>query len=783
MRWRPLLPLTLPQRFLAVFAGLLLVLVLLSALFAGRSAREQLADLRQQAARLPALTALARQAYSEGQHAAFETHLREVAASLPLRELRLTGEEPHPLFRYTRDTPALPLWLYGLIDEAELELRQPVMLNAQVGAELLTVLSPAPIAAAALRVFTHGFVLAILFALVFAALTVRLRAQITAPLRQLSGWCRNQIRGITGPPPALPAHCREVRELVDALAQTATALGHHRLGHDEARDLLAHREQQLQHLTDGLREVVLETDALGRLRHLNTAWVRLTGFPLEQSVNRPLADYILQDPAHNTLLAESLSELPDGEHEFALQHRSGDTLWVRFDVRRQHDAQGRFIGLTGSLTDVTPHRKLAQMLDRHHRELQAISMVDSLTGLPNRRHFDLQLESMLAGGRSGGGDPVSLLLIDLDGFKFINDIYGHPIGDEALRTTARLLRGQVREHDFIARLAGDEFAMILHNTDLAHALVLARELHALIAATRLPLPLGDMSLRSSIGIAEAPTHGHRPDELMRAADVALYHSKRQGRNRVEALTPDASRATMSVFSQGFTLRQALEHGNLRPAFQPIFDIQSGREVAREVLARMRLKDTVVQAKDFITIAEELGLTRELDLHIIDQALRLTPADQALFLNVDLSSFVDRHFVEELIALLEPARRAGRAITIEITEREAVSITDTLLEDIQCLRNIGCKLALDDFGSGYSTYYFLDQFRPDYLKIEGSFVRAMLESEAARKIVTHIHELALSFGMETIAENVENEAIREALADIGIRNVQGWLYGEPQLMAH
>jgi EAL domain-containing protein (putative c-di-GMP-specific phosphodiesterase class I) len=312
------------------------------------------------------------------------------------------------------------------------------------------------------------------------------------------------------------------------------------------------------------------------------------------------------------------------------------------------------------------------------------------------------------------------------------------------------------------------------------AMTIAQKLHATIAATRVALPLGGMPLQSSIGVAESPTHGRRPAELMSAADVALYHSKRQGRNRVASLSPDASRATKSVFSQGFALRQALERGQMRPAFQPIYDIRSGREIAREVLARMRLPDSVVHAKDFIAVAEELGLTRELDLHIIRQALTLTSDDQALFLNVDLSSFNDRVFVNDLIALLAPARAAGRPITIEITERETVTISDTLIEDVQRLRALGCKLALDDFGSGYSTYYFLDQFRPDYLKIEGTFVRAMLESESAHKIVTHIHELAQSFGMETIAENVESEEIRSALAKIGIRNVQGWLFGEPQL---
>jgi EAL domain-containing protein (putative c-di-GMP-specific phosphodiesterase class I) len=351
-----------------------------------------------------------------------------------------------------------------------------------------------------------------------------------------------------------------------------------------------------------------------------------------------------------------------------------------------------------------------------------------------------------------------------------------------LRTTAQLLTQQVRRNDYIARLAGDEFAMVLKNTNLENATKIAQKLHHQISHTRVPLPVGSMQLQSSIGVAEAPTHGRKAQELVSAADVALYHSKRRGRNRIEVLSPDVSQAMMSIFSQGFQLRNALQEGNIHPAFQPICDMKSGEPMAYEVLARMRIDGTLIQAKDFITVAEELGLTRDVDLHVIGKALSITPREQALFLNVDLTSFNDRGFVKDLGALLRPACEAGRSITIEITERESIPLSETLRQDIQELRAFGCKLALDDFGSGYSTYYFLNQFRPDYLKIEGSFVRGMLQNEADRKIVAHIHELAQAFGMQTIAESVEDKATELALREIGIGNAQGLLYGAPQLGA-
>jgi EAL domain-containing protein (putative c-di-GMP-specific phosphodiesterase class I) len=228
------------------------------------------------------------------------------------------------------------------------------------------------------------------------------------------------------------------------------------------------------------------------------------------------------------------------------------------------------------------------------------------------------------------------------------------------------------------------------------------------------------------------------------------------------------------------LRNALQQGRILPALQPIYDVRDGKPVAYEVLARMQIDGALIPAVDFIAVAEELGLTRDVDLHIIAHALARTPAHQALFLNVDLSSFSDPDFVRDLRALLAPACAEGRAVTIEFTEREAMPLSDSLHDDIQALRALGCKLALDDFGSGYSTYGMLNQLRPDYLKIEGAFVRGMLDNASDHKIVTHIHELAQSFGAQTIAECVENAATEDALRAIGIRNAQGNYYGAPAL---
>lgn len=620
------------------------------------------------------------------------------------------------------------------------------------------------------------------FALLLLALLVAyvLLHRFTAPLKPLTDWAREFSRGNWTPGMQLmPSNSREIQELNQAFADGSAAMRHYINSLSEARELLEHNQNQLRKLIDGMHEILFELDSEGRIVFLNPAWEQLTGFKAEDSLGRAFSDFLADDETARDFAPRFLAGMHEKNREISLRTAAGRRLWVSLDANAQRDGSGNFTGVIGTLDDITKSVELNRLLSRYQDELYHMSVTDPLTELYNRRHFDTQLEVILS-DHLRKNRSVCLLLIDLDGFKFVNDTYGHPFGDEVLRTTAQLLRQLVRRNDYIARLAGDEFAMVLKNTTLENATKIARKLHQQINHTRVPLPVGSMQLQSSIGVAEAPTHGRKAQELVSAADVALYHSKRRGRNRIEALAPDVSQAMMSIFSQGFQLRNALEEGNIHPAFQPICDIASGEPIAYEVLARMQINGAIIQAQDFIAVAEELGLTRDVDLHIIRAALAVTPPDQALFLNVDLSSFNDRGFVKELGTLLRPACQAGRSITIEITERESVPLSDTLRSDVQELRAFGCKLALDDFGSGYSTYNFLNQFRPDYLKIEGSFVRGMLENESDRKIVVHIHELAQAFGVQTIAESVENEATRSALKEIGIGNAQGVFYGAPQL---
>ncbi len=727
----------------------------------------------------PSVQTTPRQDYALG----LNGFVSRVAADAAIAAVRITDGGGFKLYEYLRADEA-PAWYTRLLAT---ETREPRRLAATIPApdgalRLEITLADAPLNQAVRAIVAQGAAIAVGPLLLILLAAYALLTRFTAPLKPLTEWAREFSRGNWKPGVELiPSASREIQELNQAFTDGSAAMRHYINSLSEARELLAHNENQLRKLIDSMHEILFELDTEGRIVFLNPAWERLTGFKAEDALGKTFADFLADDETARDFTPKRLADLHEKNREITLRTAGGKRLWVSLDADAQHDPSGNFTGVIGTLGDITKSVELNRLLSRYQDELYHMSVTDPLTGLYNRRHFDSQLEVILS-DHLAKNRSVCLMLIDLDGFKFINDTYGHPFGDEVLRTTAQLLRQLVRRNDYIARLAGDEFAMVLKNTHLDNARKIAQKLHQRISQTRVPLPVGSMQLQSSIGVAEAPTHGRKAQELVSAADVALYHSKRRGRNRIEVLSPDVSQAMMSIFSQGFQLRNALEQGNIHPAFQPICDMASGEPIGYEVLARMRINGALIQAQDFITVAEELGLTRDVDLHIIRTALAVTPPERALFLNVDLTSFNDPGFVKELGTLLRPACEAGRSITIEITERESVPLSDTLRRDIQELRALGCKLALDDFGSGYSTYNFLNQFRPDYLKIEGSFVRGMIENEADRKIVTHIHELAQAFGMQTIAESVENEATRRALKDIGIGNAQGLLYGAPRLCA-
>ncbi|MDH3514388.1 MAG: diguanylate cyclase, partial [Gammaproteobacteria bacterium] len=624
----PLIPRTLRARIAVVFSFLLLVVAAVVTLaFARQAAQTHFAMQQQLSQKLMQLVEPAiRGMVANYDIAGLDRYMRQIADDPTIASLRVVDEgggsilyghegNTEPLSRLTRV-------LSGATQPAPLVVSDIIINNTRVG-RIEAVLSNAPLNQGIRNVVIIGGLLAAVSLAGTLLLVYLLLIRFTAPLKPLMEWAREFAHGNWHPRTELiDSGSREIRELNQAFTQGSATLRHYIQSLEETRELLEHSDSRLRKLVNGMHEILFELDADGRLTFLNPAWTELTGFTTDDSLGKPFGDFLVDEGAIHDFDPQMLPRLHEENREISLRSADGKRLWMSLDADAQTDSAGNFTGIIGTLSDVTKSVELNHLLTKYQDELYHLSVTDPLTGLYNRRHFDSQLEVILS-DHLPKNLPVCLLLIDLDGFKFINDTYGHPFGDEVLRTTAQLLKQQVRRNDYIARLAGDEFAMVLKNTDIENATRIAQKLHDCINDTRIPLPVGHMQLQSSMGVAEAPTHGTNAQDLVSAADVALYHSKRRGRNRIEVLSPDISRAVMSIFSQGFQLRNALEQGHIHPAFQPICNLRNGEPMAYEVLARMRINGLVIQAKDFITVAEELGLTRDVDLHIIAQALKLT----------------------------------------------------------------------------------------------------------------------------------------------------------------
>ncbi len=572
----------------------------------------------------------------------------------------------------------------------------------------------------------------------------------------------------------------EVKHLTNAFVESAKIMRNQIHTLEQTRVQLAENELRLRNLVNNMQEVLLETDKNGYIQFLNPAWEVLTGYAVGATLNKPLSLFLVQPQHQRYFSYERLEEIARFDLQLEFRGQNGEPVWMQMNTALHYNETGEFTGIISTLVDISENLRLQKMQHEHEKNLYKLTITDPLTGVYNRRYFDELLANLLQ-MNPDKGQHVALIVIDIDGFKFINDTYGHPIGDEALRAVAKRLSEGGYPSATVVRMAGDEFAVILPHANEAEANRIAHEMHRNISGISIDLPVGQLHLQASIGVAVAPIHGNTLQTLVRASDVALYHAKKSGRNRVDTLSTDVGEAIMDIFSQGFELRNAFSAGLIAPFMQPIVNLQTGVIFAYEVLTRLKRGDQYIVADDFVTIAEDLGLIREIDLSMIKQALAQTPRHIHLFLNVSLSSFFNPEFSDALREILLAPEVKGRELTIEFTERQTTSFTEDFLRYFNELRTSGCNLALDDFGVGYSSYGYLRQLRPEFVKIDGSFVQQVLTNMQDAKIVAQIAELSLIFGAENIAEHIEDEETYHRLMQMGVKYGQGYYFGRPKLI--
>jgi len=622
-----------------------------------------------------------------------------------------------------------------------------------------------------------AYLLFILLALDLVAIQILIKLFVS-PLDSLTAMAQDFTQGNLDTTIAPDASASdEVQHLTNAFVESGKVMRRQIDDLKRTRSQLASNELRLRNLVNNMREVLVELDQAGKILFLNPSWEMLTGYAVDQCLNKPFSQYLVQPQHQAHFVFGRLELLQAYDMQIEVRAQDGHSVWLRMSASLQRDSQGSFCGIIGTLEDISENLKLQTLQREHEQDLYRLTITDPLTAVYNRRHFDEMLANMIA-MNIPKGRQLALIIIDIDGFKFINDTYGHPVGDEVLRTVAKQLTSDCGGGT-VARLAGDEFAVVLQNTTEEDAKVMARRLHQALSGVVIHLAVGELRIQTSIGVALAPAYGKTPQDLVRAADVALYHAKKSGRNRVDTLPKDAGEAIMDIFSQGFELRNALNNGMIAPFLQPIFDLRKNEVMAYEVLTRLKRGNSYVAADEFVLIAEDLGLIREMDMFVINRALQSVPKGVHLFVNISMSSFFAPQFRDEFRALLQSPVAQGRLITIEFTERQTTDMTEEFFQHLDTLRSGGCKIALDDFGAGYSTYSYLRKLKPDFVKIDGSFVQNILTNPEDLKIVEHIRELSSFFGAKSIAEHVEDMKTVEVLNRLGIDCAQGYFYGKPK----
>jgi diguanylate cyclase (GGDEF)-like protein len=409
---------------------------------------------------------------------------------------------------------------------------------------------------------------------------------------------------------------------------------------------------------------------------------------------------------------------------------------------------------------------------------------DSLTGLPNRALLLDRMELTLARAERDGRD-VTVLFLDLDGFKPINDSLGHLAGDRLLIEVARRLKDCLRRAETAARLGGDEFAILLADLDDP---VRATEVAArVIAALERPFTLlgREVFVSASIGIASGR---EAPEDLLRNADVAMYRAKRDGGDRYCVFEPTMHAAVVDRLELEADLRRAVERDELVLHFQPIVDLETGRLEGAEALLRWNHPTRgLVAPLDFVPLAEETGLIVSLDRWVISEACRHAArwaerfghaAPEWVSANLSGRHLLDGSFEEHVVRSLREAALEPRRLTLEITETVLVQDVALAVERLERLKALGVRLAIDDFGTGYSSLRYVGRFPADFLKIAKPFVDGVHDDEKDAALVRTIVTLGRSLGMQPIAEGVERPQQLERLRELGSAYGQGYLFARP-----
>jgi diguanylate cyclase (GGDEF)-like protein/PAS domain S-box-containing protein len=553
----------------------------------------------------------------------------------------------------------------------------------------------------------------------------------------------------------------------------------------ESRNKLLASEERFRSVVDSANDAIISTDHTGGILSWNNSARKIFGYSLDEILGKSIS--VLFPPFYSTQLVDSESGhlltsriMHTGSKATELKgvKKDGNEFPLEISVSSWETAEGN--SYSGIIRDVTERRSLEDQLTYQ-------TLHDPLTKLANRVLFGDRVAHALE-KISRNHALVSVLFLDLDNFKTINDSLGHAAGDDLLLSVANRLQACLRPHDTAARLGGDEFAVLLEDsTDLKGGTIIAERLQDIL---RTPFLLDgkEVFVSVSIGIATTSSAEEDPAALLRNADLAMYIAKSEGKDRYAVFENEMHEIAVRRFQLEADMRQAIEHEDFEVYYQPIIDLQSEKIIGMEALTRWNHPERgLVPPLDFIPIAEETNLILPLGRWILEEACRQARKwqiecergdDLAITVNISSRQFQDGALVATVTEALQRSGLSAGSLILEITESTMLNDTDATSKKLNELKDLGVRLAIDDFGTGYSSFSYLQRFPVDFLKIDKSFIDKIELGNEGSAVTKAIITMSNTLHLTTIAEGIESPGQRSSLQTLGCEMGQGYHFAKP-----
>ena len=523
---------------------------------------------------------------------------------------------------------------------------------------------------------------------------------------------------------------------------------------------------------------------LGKWLKTNRALSRILGYSPKEFKEMTFHQIMFDDDLGKTLI--KLNEVQTGaiegcELEQRYRHKNGSTVWISWSASTAGNAGEAGANFIFQLQDIS-EKKIAEAQLLHE------ASHDSLTGLPNRAHFMKRLDDALHRFKSEPKYRVSVLFIDLDRFKVVNDSLGHFVGDELLVAIAGRLNASMRPPDMVARLGGDEFVVLVEGRYYAEKITRIAERIQKKISSPFKLEGHEVFTTASIGILNVSEQHLTSEDVIRDADTAMYQAKRSGKARHETFDDAMREAVRETHELETDLRRAIQNGDLKVNYQPIYSLIDDSLYALEALARWEHPRLGPISPDrFVPLVEEIGLMDDLGDHIMRTAckefgeMRLQNSDLAdvkLSVNISSKQFGEEGILGRIESILEETRFPSKRLKLEITETVFFEDHERASNVLGRLRSMGIETDIDDFGTGYSNLGYLVRLPISTLKIDKSFVMPMTENPANREVIRTVISLADNLGFRVVAEGIESKHQRDILRSLGCDYGQGYFYSRP-----